>query len=62
MGFEFQILDGLQTIHTPSARYIYDIRDETWGCRNCMDHFNDHFIIDTKNKKSRSLYGGGINC
>lgn len=27
-----------------------------------MDHFNSHFITDTKNKKIRSIHGSCINC
>ena len=55
MGFEFQILDKLQTIHTP-------LLDRFMVARDRMDHFNSHFITDTKNKKIRSIHGSCINC
>ena len=52
MGFEFQILDKLQTIHTPLLDRFMVAITKTGRCRDRMDHFNSHFITDTKTRKS----------
>ena len=53
MGFEFQILDKLQTIHTPLLdRFMVAITK-----------LGDAGIVwITKNKKIRSIHGSCINC
>ena len=60
MGFEFQILDKLQTIHTPLLdRFMVAITKLgdagiVWIILTV--------ITDTKNKKIRSIHGSCINC
>ena len=69
MGFEFQILDKLQTIHTPLLdRFMVAITKLgdagiVWIILTViLLYFISSFITDTKNKKIRSIHGSCINC
>ena len=62
MGFEFQILDKLQTIHTPLLDRFMVAITKLGDAGIVWIIFNSHFITDTKNKKIRSIHGSCINC
>ena len=55
MGFEFQMLDGLQTIHTSFLDTFMT------SITKLGDAGIVWIITDTKNKKSRRIHGSGID-
>ena len=62
MGFEFQILDKLQTIHTPLLDRFMVAITKLGDAGIVWIILTVIFITNTKNKKIRSIHGSCINC
>ena len=56
MGFELNILDWFQTLHTPVME-INDFSHKAWGCRDILDYTDSDLSYHTENEKDRCDHG-----